>query len=69
MPQEKIKVAVFVSGGVVVDIVTSAPSLVDAIVVDYDDAEADNQSQDEKDADSTFQDGSSVADNALSAIW
>lgn len=70
MSQPKLKVAVYVSGGVVTQIITDAPQLVDCVVVDLDDGEAIGLNEEEAAAAATFADGSSVAelDQSL-AVW
>lgn len=61
MSNPAIKVAVYVQGGVVTGVSTDGPSLVDVIVVDYDDAECSEEGEANADG-ATFQDGQRVSD-------
>jgi hypothetical protein len=59
---KKIRIAVFVENGFVTHITSDSPSMVDVVVVDFDDARANGETNNEWIAACTFKDGSDASD-------
>jgi len=57
-----IKIAVFVEDGFVTHITSDSPSMVDVVVVDFDDARANGETNNERIAACVFADGSIPSD-------
>ena len=69
MSQPKIKVVVCVRGGVVESVCTDSPSLVDAIVVDFDDAKEEGLDDQGAMEAKKFADGSTASSVDCAGNW
>lgn len=58
----RIKIAVFVQDGFVTHITSDSPSMVDIVVVDFDDAVANGETERERTVACEFADGSNPSD-------